>query len=183
MRNTHNAWRVVGPGLALMFFFALVGGCTAMDPAAPVGESDNEAIADAEERLSAGVYRCSMAGTKSSLIAKEDGSCIRYATPLVGASTQFCHDASCSSCARVGQMVGCRSVRAARLRHYVQDVPRTFRCTLADGAIVGALEARPDATCSRINTPVHDASTEFCLDGVCPSCWSLGRDMDCILTD
>ncbi|MDC3957035.1 hypothetical protein [Polyangium jinanense] len=182
MRNTHRARRAIGAGLALMGIFTLVGGCTAMDPAGGAGESDEGAIVEAEERITTGVYQCSMAGARrSSLIANEDGTCTRYSTHIAGASELYCMGGSCQSCWNVGRKLGCLSVRTARLRNYVTNTPRAYRCTLAGGTIVGALVVRPDATCSRIPSWVEDAKTDFCLDGVCPSCFSLGRDIDCLM--
>ncbi|MDI3287464.1 hypothetical protein [Polyangium sp. 15x6] len=56
-----------------------------------------------------------------------------------------------------------------------------FRCTLGSGSVMGSLLVRPDETCRRFTTTLAGASNRYCPQGACVSCYSLARDIGCIL--
>lgn len=58
-----------------------------------------------------------------------------------------------------------------------------YRCSMASGTILGSLVVKFDGTCTRIPTPLPGSSGLYCPFGTCPSCWTLARDLGCILTN
>jgi hypothetical protein len=58
--------------------------------------------------------------------------------------------------------------------------PGVFRCTIGGGN-PGSLLVRPDDTCKRFSVVLPGASNRFCPQGACVSCFSLHRDLGCIL--
>src|SRR4051812_44851299 len=55
-----------------------------------------------------------------------------------------------------------------------------FRCTMG-GGFPATLVIRPDETCHRYPTRLPGASGRCCFSGACPSCWTLARDLECVL--
>jgi hypothetical protein len=57
-----------------------------------------------------------------------------------------------------------------------------FRCTIGGGQ-PGYLIVQPDpiSTCARYVGFKPGASGRYCSGGACPSCWTLARDLQCLL--
>ena len=171
-----------GLGLGLVAAFALVNGCGSADPAGKSGRSGDEPVGEDTAAITTGIYRCGSRAGDASLVVKRDGTCARYSTSLPGASGSYCPEGVCPSCRVLSRSIGCLLISPEGIPLDLEPGTRLYICTLAEGTVPGALVVRPDATCARYSTPLVGASPQFCIHGVCPSCWSLSRDINCTLT-
>jgi hypothetical protein len=172
-----------GIGLAVSTALVLMGGCMSAEPAGNIEGRAGELIGEAAGAITAGIYRCATGDrAEGSLVVNPNGTCIHHTTTLAGASEQYCQDGVCSPCRRVSRRIGCLLI--TRYGEPLELAPgtRLYSCTLAGGTIDGTLVIRPDETCTPYDMRFVGASEEHCADGVCPLCWSLGRDLRCHMT-
>ncbi|MEZ4294775.1 MAG: hypothetical protein R3B70_07340 [Polyangiaceae bacterium] len=54
-----------------------------------------------------------------------------------------------------------------------------FACTMADGTIQAQLVAQASGICFRQQARTPGVSYKYCVAGVCPSCYKLGKDLGC----
>jgi len=175
MSTFHQVCRALGVGLALSAVFALANGCSSADPASESTESPGED----REALARGIYRCASQSPSASLVVSANKTCTRFNAPFPGASEVYCRGGVCSSCQSISQQLGCFMISPEGTPLDLAPGSRLYHCTMAAGTVEGSLLTRPDASCSRYPASLSGASREHCQDGVCPSCWRLGRDLGC----
>jgi hypothetical protein len=171
-----------GLGLALVAAFAFANGCASPDPAGESEQFGEEPIGEDTEAIMKGIYRCaSRATADASLVVKRDKTCTRYDASLPGASGSYCPKGGCQSCLNLSRKLGCFLISTEGAPLDLDARSHIYSCTLGQGAVSGALVVKPDQTCARYGTPLVGASKGYCFGGTCPSCWSLARDIKCLL--
>ncbi|AUX27414.1 uncharacterized protein SOCEGT47_080030 [Sorangium cellulosum] len=172
-----------GAGLAVLAAFAHMIGCLSADPAGEPGRRAGASIGEGAEAVTAGIYRCASGRRgEGSLVVHPNGTCVQYTSNLAGASGQYCDDDGCLACRDLSRRIGCLLISRHGEPLGLAPGTRLYRCTVAGGTMNGTLVIRPDATCTSYDIRLAGASDEHCPEGVCPSCWALGRDLGCHMT-
>ncbi|WP_437508865.1 hypothetical protein [Sorangium sp. So ce1099] len=160
-----------------------MNGCISAEPAGEPERRAGESIGEEAGAITTGIYRCATGETdEGSLVIQPNGTCVEYTTTLAGASEQYCHHGVCSSCRRLSHRIQCLLISRYGEPLALAPGTRLYRCTFTGGTTDATLVIKPDETCTPYDTPLAGSSEEHCADGVCPSCWDLGRDLGCRMT-